>query len=219
MKTLAILLSMLALTCHAQTTPTIKGHTLGESVLQFVDNSNATTKHLVQWCGADQTGSPMCMNITSILAKPDAAPAALAVHCDETGVDKMEDFPGSSTSIQKEMYVSYWCTDFNGDATFEGGKLVSIRTEIWSPWSEAYSALLKKFGKPVAVQDQILQNGFGAKFRSTKGLWVAKSYRVTAQELFSEEGLNRYVSLEMTTPGYAQEKAQGLKKSQTNALD
>jgi hypothetical protein len=64
------------------------------------------------------------MKIGIILAKPDAVPALLEVHCDETATDKLADFPGVSTSIQKEMYVSYWCADFNGDATFEKGKLL-----------------------------------------------------------------------------------------------
>ncbi len=131
----------------------------------------------------------------------------------------MEDFPGSRTSVQKDIYVSYWCTDFNGDATFEGSKLVSIRTEIWSPWREAYSTLFAKFGKPATIQDQVLQNGFGATFHATKGLWVTKGYTVNAEELFSVNGLNRYVSIEMATPAYAREKAQELKKSQARALD
>jgi hypothetical protein len=223
MKKSIILLSVLAMVCHAQTTPTtpsIKGHTLGESVQEFVNNSNATTKHIVQWCSTDQTGfAPLiCPNITDILAKPNAVPARLDVHCDTVIVDMLEAFPPSSSPIPTERYAKSWCADFIGDITFENGKLVSIRTEIWSSWSEAYSTLLKKFGKPTAIQTKILQNGFGATFHATNGFWVGKSYTVSARELLNDD-LTRYVSLEMETPAYAHEKVQELKKSQKNALD
>ena len=184
MKTLAILLTMLALSCHAQTTPvspTIKCHILGESLQQFVNNSNATTKDRVDSCLPNSTKPVMCGSIAESLAKPDTDSFAL---CYDTELDKLE--------------KSSWCAEFNGMVQFEHGKLVDFQVNIWDSWNGAYGSLLQKFGKPTVTRSHVLENGFGATFHTTSGLWVSKSYRVNATEQFDEQS-NRYVLLEMMT--------------------
>jgi hypothetical protein len=225
MKFFVALLSMAVVTCHAQTaptTPTIKGHTLGESVQDFVDHSSATTRRVVQWCGTDATGfAPLvCEGITDILTKPDTAQAQLDVHCDTTVVDMLEAFPQSSPIRPTESYAKSWCADFDGDITFERDKLVRIQATIipTGPWNQSYDTLVAKFGKPSTVQSTVVQNAFGAKFHVTKGFWFTKSYSVRAEELLNDD-LSRYVIVEMMTPAYAHEQAQEEQKAHANTLD
>jgi hypothetical protein len=222
MKTLLALLTMLAMTCHAQTIPAIKGHKLGESLQEFVSHSNATTKRLVQWCGAHD--SPMCNGVADVLATPDEVwEGQVDVDCDPVIESMLSAYPksmlnSSGFSVPTEATAKSWCAEDLISMTFEEGKLVRIQAEIWSSWSESYGDLLKKFGKPTSFQTKVLQNGFGATFRTSASFWVTKSYNARAEELLSDD-LTRYVSLEVLTPSYAHVRAQELKKSQKNALD
>lgn len=197
----------LVLACRAQTIPTIKGHTLGESVQVFLDNSTPETKMKVEQCRklfhAQATGQvsstendSACDHLETVLLNSDDP---TPIPCDD-------------------VTDEHWCKDFPGEVTFEAGKLVSIKTTIFGPWSQAYSTLVKKFGKPTAIQGSVLENGFGAKFHATNGFWVAKGYKVTAQESLDAD-LDRYVQVEVITSAYARERTKEIQKHNAGTLD
>ncbi len=223
MKTLTLLLLATALSCQAQTSPTIKGHKLGESLQEFVNNASPTTTYLINSCKSDTDSEnySWCVGIygiTTLLAKPDVSPTGIDMKCDTKAVDFQN--VGALASPLGKTYIQSWCADFDGEITFEGNKLVRIQTKIipTGPWSQSYSSLVNKFGKPTTTQSQVLQNGFGARFRTTDGLWVSKGYSVRAQELLNDD-LSRYVTVEMMTPAYAHEQIQEEQKAHANTLD
>jgi len=60
--TIILLILVATVPCHAQSAPTIKGHSLGETLEQFIAESNQPTREQMQRCiasgGKDQYGNP-----------------------------------------------------------------------------------------------------------------------------------------------------------------
>jgi hypothetical protein len=92
------------------------------------------------------------------------------------------DTQGSSTE--------FWMHLANGHATYLGGEpLVTVRDNSVEEISvqtlgiygqdEALAALEVKFGKPTSLARPVMQNGFGATYRTIRARWVRAAYVVT----------------------------------------
>jgi hypothetical protein len=202
MKTLTILLSMAALACHAQTTPTIKGHTLGETLEQFTTESNDVTREEMQSCVATD-GKDLHGN--TIFACTDYLRTV------KTG--------NGSFDCALPMHELGTCRNFRGKVTFADGKLVELRLEITDKeWSDTLPDMITKFGKPNETHTDTTQNAYGAKFDLQTASWTKTDYLVVAFEKINVPyNLKRLVEVTLTDRTYFQ--SQQAKKVHGSALD
>lgn len=155
--------------CHAQSqTPTIKGHTLGESFQQFIASSTDVTRQQIQNCIASHGEGRH--GITDFKCQDFLKVAQLGS-------------ANGSFECQLAMYEIGVCRDFRGRVTFENGKLVRIHLEVTDQdWESVLSSATEKFGKPLETHVVTSQNGYGAKFDLQTASWSAANYVVMAFE-------------------------------------
>lgn len=178
--------------------PAIKGHSLGESLQEFVEKSTPETKARVAQC---QTSSaPECQNIPKLLTEsPDNRPEELYFPC-------------------KQKFYIVWCQEDMGAAYFEKDKLVEIDVRVFGSWDEQRETLIKKFGNPTGTRDQIEQNGYGATAHAVKGVWLNSTYEVVASE-WVDSNFNRSVFVILETLQHARQKAERERQKHTGDLD
>jgi len=178
--------------------PAIKGHSLGESLRQFVEKSTPETKSRIDQCRTS-LGSE-CQSIPKLLAEsPEERPQELYFPC-------------------KQKFFVAWCQEDVGAVYFEKDKLVEIDLKVSGSWDELRETLINKFGKPSGTTDQLEQNGFGATAHAVKGLWLNANYKVIASE-WLDSNFNRSVFVTLETLQYAQLKAERERQKHTHDLD
>ncbi len=178
--------------------PAIKGHSLGESLQQFVENSTPETRSRITQC---QTASgPECQSIPKLLTEsPDERPEELYVPC-------------------KQKFPTVWCQEDIGAVYFEKDRLVEIDVRVFGSWDELRETLITKFGNPTGTKDQIEQNGYGATAHAVKAMWLNSTYEVVASE-WLDSNFNRSVFVTLRTRQYARQKAERERQKHTNDLD
>jgi hypothetical protein len=191
------LLATAAAVCHAQITPpTIKGHTLGESLQEFIEHSNTDTKAQISQCSTRPAYLSCDRDYPSVV---------------KTGSGSLRCYPfldRADTNV---------CHDFIGTATFDGGKLVAIELII-AEWADALTDISAKFGNPTETGTASMQNQFGAKFDVQTATWVTSGVLAYAtEEVNPNYSHPRYVRATFTDRKYFE--AQQAKKHQSNALD
>jgi hypothetical protein len=205
MKFFVALLSVAVLTCHAQTTPaapTIKGHTLGESLQQFIAESSPITREQMQNCsatnGRDGYGDTISACTDYLLTV-------------KTG--------NGSFDCTLPMYELGTCRDFRGKVTFSDNKLVELNLEITDQeWGDVLPYVVTKFGKPDETRVDTVQNAYGAKFDLQKASWTKPDYLVVAFEKINlPYNLKKFVEINLIDRSYFQ--SQQAKKAHGNALD
>lgn len=207
MKTVTLLLlSLLTVSCQAQTTattPTIKGHMLGESLQQFITEASPATREQIRLCEATNDQNRYAVNGC------DSYLWAVA-HSSQFGL-KMECY---DPAVQLGV-----CREFRGSAKFVDDKLVEVHLQITDKqWAEALSDVTAKFGKPDEVQTETAQNAYGAKFELQSANWTKPNYLlVTNESVNLPYNLKRFVEVNLTDRAYFQK--QQSKKPQGNALN
>lgn len=218
MKRLTILLLATALACHAQTSPTIKGHRLGESIQQFTANADDITRGLISTCVTKSRAYP------ALKAAADAAAAALAPY--EAATPDLRDAyyaayvaasgaaadadPSRETGCPEYMTIVNTgsgqltcmdparnlggCRNFEGTVMFNAGKLVEIDVFVYAPWEDLFRETVAKFGKPTKQYTSTMQNGYGAKFDTQNASWSTPTYEAGLYELL-EADLTRHLML------------------------
>jgi|ERR1035437_121626 hypothetical protein len=141
-KTLAVLLSMMALACHAQTTPTtptIKGHKLGETLKQFIAESNDITHEQMQKCQAGSSGKndddKFSSRCDAFLHTLNASPVSGSFDC----AGAVAANSGYSADFIKSFVdgANEPCFEMVGKVTFENDKLVKFDLNFMNrPWEE-----------------------------------------------------------------------------------
>jgi hypothetical protein len=144
-------------TAKAGAMPTIKGHRIGETWQQFVNNSHYLQTRVAK-CAADKQPDPNrkvkryefnpCSNIWLMNGNPNAN---MTLDCVALGL-------GAGTDMI--------CQDFSGEVSFEAGRLVSLKIVISQDWSVVYPDIVSKFGQPTGW-DQDKRWVFGAQMSST----------------------------------------------------
>jgi len=221
MKALAILLLMSAMTCHAQTAPTIKGHTLGETTQEFTAHADDITRGLISTCVTKSRAYP------ALKAAADAAAAAYAPYASATrssragrsayDADSAATYAAANADPSREIGCDDFltilktgngtlnCTDpameigmcrnFSGTVTFAGGKAVEYRIQLWRvSWDDALADSVAKLGKPENAQVTTMQNGYGANLDIHEADWTTPTYMADLCEV-PEANLT-------TTPGF-----------------
>lgn len=199
-KTLVILLSMMVLTCHAQTaTPTIKGHKLGETLEQFIANASPVTREQIQLCAATNDRNRYTVD-----------------GC-EAYLDSFKFGLEAEVECQDPIFKIGVCRDFRGYAKFSNNKLVELHLEIIDKdWDDALPDVITKFGKPNEIHTVTTQNAYGAKFDLQTASWTKPEYLVTTFEKINVPyNLKKFVEVTITARAYFQ--SQQAKKS--SALD
>jgi hypothetical protein len=221
MKVLAILLLSTALACYAQTAPTIKGHALGESLNQFIAQSNNITQTQLQKCRITPSVKNEDDGVTNrcddFLHTANASPVSGTFRCaGAVSADSGYDAEFISKFVDG---AGVPCFEFLGEVTFDNDKLVKIVVEFWHQgWSEVLPDLISKFGKPREEHVNTMQNGFGAKFDFQQAGWATSNYVLAAfEKTFSSDTLERKVVVEMTDTKYF--RAQQSKKPRGSVLD
>ncbi len=101
------------------------------------------------------------------------------------------------------------CQDFNGEVTFDGGKLVSLKVVLVKNWSEVFPDVVAKFGTP--------QEQDGTK---TLGVWNTLQFHLVAAQ-FGQESAVSWITAERYKEEVvaAKSKLQGEQQGQINSLD
>ena len=191
MKMLTILLLATAFACQAQTAPTVKGHTLGESIQEFTAKADDLSRGLLNDCTVEGSKSTRphkeqgCRELLQVL---------------ETG--------NGTLSCAPPMYKIGVCRNFDGYAVFVSGKLVEIDLKIWdTPWSDGLGEAVAKFGKPDDAHVEAMQNGYGATFDLQSASWATLAYVVDLTELINTPyNLKRYMFLRFISREYFDSK-------------
>lgn len=220
MKALAISLLTMALTCHAQampTTPTIKGHTLGETLEQFTTESNDVTRGQMQNCVTTDGKDTITWNANEGKFNGDSGS-----RCNEflptlktgSGSFDCQDMAWENPEFDQQV-----CHNFEGRVTFDGGKLVELDIKVLNKdWDDVLPDVMAKFGKPDEVHVDTTQNAYGAKFDLHTASWTKPDYLVAAVE-----GINlhydhpKYTVIVLEDRSYFQ--SQEAKKAHGNALN
>ncbi|AEU36094.1 hypothetical protein [Granulicella mallensis] len=206
-KILMLLLSMMALACHAQiaTTPTIKGHVLGETFEQFIVKSSPATHVQAQLCieTNDQKRYTVdgCSEFVAFVSSIANGSQSAELKC------------------QDPIYGLGVCRDFRGYAKFAHNKLVELNIEITDKaWSEALTDATSKFGQPDETHSDTVQNVYGAKFDLQTATWTKPDFLVVAFEKINVPyNLNRFIEITLTDHAYFQ--SEQAKKAHGSALD
>lgn len=181
-------------TCHGQSVPSIKGHTLGETVQQFVSESNDITKSQIMKCessgGKDRYGAPWfeCDDfLTTLKVNPSTARAG-------TG----------SFSCENPIYQLSLCGDFRGKVTFQANKLVELNLEIADKeWNGAVKDVVARFGKPDERHIDREENVYGVKLDLQTATWVKPDYMVVLSEkVIVPYEMNKVVDVNLINRNY-----------------
>ena len=202
MKILMLLLLMTVSTCFAQTsaTPTIKGHTLGESLQKFISESNDATREQIANC-----------------ASGNGAHKFVPYEC--TDVNQAVNTGNGKFHCDLPMYQTGICRDFRGNVTFYNNKLVELNLEITDEeWNQALADVTSKFGKPDEVHSDKVQNAYGATFNLQAATWAKSDYLVVAfEKINAPYNLKVFTEVILTTRSY--NESQEKKKEHSNALN
>ena len=176
----------------AAITPTLKGHALGESIIQFLQKSSEKTRSLFAAC-AGAVGNEYDKSSSECHRLHDATFAGMTgeIHCDDP---KYNPHPDPIYDVPMSM-----CQEFQGSATFEDNRLVDIHLEIrFISWEEALDDATSKYGKPDLVETRTEQNGYGATWDLQDASW---SHYPSALDtvpdftIFMAEELGKYTRL------------------------
>jgi hypothetical protein len=185
--------------------PTIKGHHLGETVMEFLRVENAAPK--LSQCH-DLLADPKtpkrsqkemllklqvddCMNIANVLQTGDG----------EIGAGQLNMTPA-------------------GHSTFEHGKLIKMELDFWNLPGKTYSfdSVLSdfstKFGDPSRTWSDDFQNGFGARFSYRRAAWKTKDLVISLAELQDDS-----TTAIVEDRAHAEQSARDAEARHKNALD
>ena len=164
MKDVGLLIGALMLvagTAVAQAAPpaspptVVTGHAIGESVADFFVKAGAPD--LVQNCRSVGNNRKAAKKL-----KLDLKLCRGAIQADSGGRIATTDpnFPG-----MHDAELGY------GQAILDNGKLVSVNLEFAKGLADVLPDLVQKYGKPLKVESETKENGFGAQFELGKALW------------------------------------------------
>jgi len=178
---------------HSQT-PAIMGHTLGESVQDFV-NKSPRLSNTVAGCRVvsdkktakkQKLDWELCQQLLTL------------VNGNGSG-----DIGANSCGPEQQLkdITVPECREFHGVAQFIDGKLASLTTKLMAPWDQVYQDLTVKFGEPIDKGQKTFQNGYGATFHTSKATWLSPEYSVVATEslMFNRVDI-RQVTVYLGTP-------------------
>jgi hypothetical protein len=180
-----LLVLAMTIVCTAQTTiPTIKGHKLGETLQQFIAESNNVTREEMQKC---QAGSPtlkedkeFAKRCEEFLQTLNTSPVNGTFQCAGSPEGK-----GYTAEFTRSFIdgANTACFELLGKVTFENDRLVKFDLNFSNhPWEEVLPDIITKFGKPTATHVDAWQNGYGAKFDLRTATWITHEYVVVASE-------------------------------------
>jgi hypothetical protein len=175
--------------------PTVKGHTLGETLQQFVGETGAATQKRFQSCDRvlySKRVPAVCLPYI-IVARTGSGGFVCQI-------------PMSSPYVDDDP-----CGDFAGIVTFENNKLVILRLELdGNSWSVAVSDVTAKYGPPTENRVDTMQNGFGAKFDYHVALWAKPKFVIEVREddnPLSNTHMRRETLVEFTESEYLLKQA------------
>lgn len=145
--------------------PTIKGHTLGETLQEFVESGVGTSQQVSVCLHSKQ---PKYMINTPCLGYRDVL---------NTG------HGGFRCKRSSTGDVSDLCFGFDGLVIFEAGKLVELELDLEdTAWSDATADVVTKYGKQDETHTTTMQNGYGATFNYQKAIWAKEAYAIIVAE-------------------------------------
>ncbi|SDE83537.1 hypothetical protein [Terriglobus roseus] len=197
---LGLLLSSAAGTPAQSTAPPVKGHTIGESVAEFVQKLGAESRARFQGCaakaGTKEKVSIDCRNFQTVASSG-----------------------GNGVIVcSNPRYNMDMCRDFEGVAGFSKNELVVLNLKITNtPWESALEDTVKKFGQPTETHVEVKQNLFGARWELRNTVWIASKYTVLLYEDVDPKATpSQFIRFTITDKKYIDEKKSNPAKS---ALD
>ena len=191
--------------------PSVKGHSLGESVTQFVSKLDEDSQQRFAACNSAVIASMAMARATDKKElKALAAQATPSFECRTFLSTAFADGDGtkeSPTVIKSNDPTNplYHLTGniigggllrFEGVAEFEEGYLVSWGVPV-GPWEVGLLGAKEKFGQPSSTDVQTMQNGFGATWSVHSAIWEKPNYVVRLYEPTSfEDHTNAWVGIE-----------------------
>jgi hypothetical protein len=191
--------------------PSIKGHSLGESVTQFVSKLDGDSQQRFAACNATVIASMAMARATDKKERKALAEQATpSLECRtflSTAFADGEGTKESPTVIKSNDSTNplYHLTGniigggllrFEGVAEFEEGYLVSWGVPV-GPWDAGWAGAKEKFGQPSSTDVQGVQNGFGATWSVHSAVWEKPNYVVRLYEPTSfEDHTNAWVGIE-----------------------
>jgi hypothetical protein len=135
--------------CLAQSGPTIKGHTLGESIADFISKTNSGPR--LQKCRDKEAKHP----------KKNSQWCKSFIAAVDTG-------GRFATTLDVES--------ISDTATFDRGKLVAIHIRTASyGYADMLRDMKTRLGEPSKTEDTVSQNGYGATFHHPRAIWLSNS--------------------------------------------
>lgn len=198
---------LLALQIQPSSPTIIKGHHMGETIIEFLKTENAT----------DKLGE--CRDLLSDpkLNKRIQKDPILQVNSDEcmTLANALQTGSGNLGARVLKMQTP-------GSATFDQGKLVGLELDFWNlpgrQSSYSFDAILKDFitkiGAPGKSWSDEYQNGFGAKFTYRRASWTTGDAIVLLTELENDS-----VTTKITDRAFAEKAARDEEAKHKNVLD
>ena len=194
-------------------TPPLKGHVIGESIQQFLSESDYLATRLSLCRGIKDPKSARKQRLDwnscqQVIGAVDSK--GVAIVDSNCYADRM---PPTADRLQG---TSLRCLEFKGKAIFSDGKLAAMRVNLDDPWSLVLADLIKVFGPPTHEGQTTLQNLYGAQFIVSNATWNTDKFHLKAEESFGTFGDSyRQVAVGlMTSDAYAKVMAlEGERKS------
>ena len=207
-----ILISAFSINAVAQTPP-LKGHVIGESIQQFLSESDYLATRLSLCRGLKDPKSARKQRLDWNICQQLIGAVdhnGLAIVDSNCYADRM---PPTADHIQG---TSLRCLGYEGKAIFLEGKLAAMRVKLVDPWGYVLTDLVKAFGPPTHEGQTTLQNAFGAQFILSNATWTTDKFNLKAEENYGTFG-NQYRQIAiglMTSDAYAKVMtAEGERKS------
>jgi hypothetical protein len=209
----------------------IKGHHIGETVLQFlavekaepnltrchdqlVDSALTTRVNEMKQCDSRADTGNRCMKLIT----------DTQLHIASSEIDECLKLASAINGGAQKIGSKLLSMPLPGGASFDQGKLVELELDFWNlPGNElsfagGYEVVLQDFiaklGSPTKAWSDEFQNGFGARFTYRRASWESDTVTVVLSELE-----NHNASAIMRDRAYFAKAAQDAAAAHKNVLD
>jgi len=178
----------------------MKGHHVGESVLQFlaVEKAGGNVTHCHDQL-VDSALTARAAELKQCNSRADTGKRCLKLMTDtelQLAANEIEECLRLASAINggsEKLGAKVLNMALPGSASFDHGKLVEMELDFWNlPGNEksfagGYDAVLQdfiaKFGAPTKSWADEFQNGFGARFSYRRAVWETESVTILLSEL------------------------------------
>jgi hypothetical protein len=163
--------------------PTLKGHTIGETIQQFLLVSDDLSARLALCRNLKDEKSARRQDVDW-----NACQQLIGAVDNKSSVIVASDCAGINTKTFASLPA---CLEFSGQVNFEDGKLAMMVVTLVDPWDNVYQDLVAKFGVPAGTGQETFKNAYGAEFHGSNAVWKAQDFAMTAREVVTN---NQYMS-------------------------